>query len=465
MTMEIASERASFDRRKHADVLPGDKESSDLVSLTTGGPVAAGSPQPNISPQPMLPLFGMNLRLPMGMRALRHRNFRLFWTGQLVSLVGTWMQMVARGWLVLELTHSPFWLGMVGFANSVPVLLFSLWAGAIADRVSKRKLVIWTQVISMVMAFVLAGLTWTQTVQVWHILAISLVLGTAFAFDGPTRQSFTVEMVNGKDDLMNAVALNSAIFNGARVLGPAIGAVALAWQGPGLAFFLNGLSYIAVLYGLFRMDVKEHKKPESKSGNQIMEGLRFVARDRVIGPLMVIVSVVSVFAFPYVVLLPIFADSVLHVGQAGYGTLMAVSGVGSLIGAVGLAFQSGRSTVKRGRLVLIGSIGLPIFLAVFSLSPNYLLSLVTLLGIGWTMISINATINTVVQTNVPDELRGRVNGVFAFLFIGMAPFGNLQAGLIADHFGAPLALFVGAVTCLLVTVLVLLKNRQILSLL
>lgn len=465
MTMEIASERASFDRRKHVDVLPGDKESSDFVSLTTGGPVAAESPQPNISPQPMLPLFGMNLRLPMGMRALRHRNFRLFWTGQLVSLVGTWMQMVARGWLVLELTHSPFWLGMVGFANSVPVLLFSLWAGAIADKVSKRKLVIWTQVISMVMAFVLAALTWTQTVQVWHILAISLVLGTAFAFDGPTRQSFTVEMVNGKDDLMNAVALNSAIFNGARVLGPAIGAVALAWQGPGLAFFLNGLSYIAVLYGLFRMDVKEHKKPESKSGNQIMEGLRFVARDRVIGPLMVIVSVVSVFAFPYVVLLPIFADTVLHVGQTGYGTLMAVSGVGSLIGAVGLAFQSGRSTVKRGRLVLIGSIGLPIFLAIFSLSPNYLLSLVTLLGIGWTMISINATINTVVQTNVPDELRGRVNGVFAFLFIGMAPFGNLQAGLIADHFGAPLALFVGAVTCLLVTVLVLLKNRQILSLL
>lgn len=465
MTMEIASERASFDRRKQASVLLDDKESSDLVSLTTGGPIAAEGPQPNISPQPMLPLFGWNLRLPMGMRALRHRNFRLFWTGQLVSLVGTWMQMVARGWLVLELTHSPFWLGMVGFANSVPVLLLSLWAGAVADNVSKRKLVIWTQAISMVMAFVLAALTWTQTVQVWHILAISLVLGTVFAFDAPTRQSFTVEMVNGKDDLMNAVALNSAIFNGARVLGPAIGAVALAWQGPGMAFFLNGLSYLAVLYGLFRMDVKEHKKPESKSGKQIMEGLRFVARDKVIGPLMIIVSVVSVFAFPYVVLLPIFADTVLHVGQTGYGTLMAFSGVGSLIGAVGLAFQSGRSTVKRGRLVLIGSIGLPICLAIFSLSPTYLLSLITLIGIGWTMISINATINTVVQTNVPDELRGRVNGVFAFLFIGMAPFGNLQAGLIADHFGAPMALFVGAVTCLLVTVLVLLKNRQIMALL
>jgi MFS family permease len=314
------------------------------------------------------------------------------------------------------------------------------------------------------MAFVLAGLTLTNTVEVWHILAVSVVLGTAFAFDAPTRQAFTVEMVNGKEDLMNAVALNSAIFNGARVLGPAIGAMALAWSGPGLAFLLNGLSYFAVLYGLFKMDVKgPKKKGEAKSGKQIFDGLRYVRNDKIIGPLMIIVSVVSVFAFPYVVLLPIFADTILRVGETGYGTLMAFSGIGSLIGAIGLAFQSGRSTVKRGRLVLIGSIGLPIFLAVFSQSPLYLLSLVTLIGVGWTMIAVNATINTVVQTNVPDELRGRVNGVFAFLFVGMAPLGNLQAGLIADHFGAPMALLVGAITCLAVTAVVLLKNRQILS--
>ncbi|HEX8599851.1 MAG TPA: MFS transporter [Chloroflexia bacterium] len=463
MTMQITSERATIER-KQVDALSRETVDQELSSLAAADPAVAENPQANVTPQPWVPIFGWNVRLPMGMRALRHRNFRLFWTGQLVSLVGTWMQMVARGWLVLELTHSPFWLGMVGFANSVPVLLFSLWAGAIADNVSKRKLVIATQIISMVMAFVLAALTFTSTVEVWHILAVSVVLGTAFAFDGPTRQAFTVEMVNGKEDLMNAVALNSAIFNGARVLGPAIGAVALAVQGPGLAFLLNGLSYLAVLYGLFKMDVKEpKKKSDSKSGGQILEGLRFVARDKIIGPLMIIVSVVSVFAFPYVVLLPIFADTVLHVGEAGYGTLMAFSGIGSLIGAVGLAFQSGRSTVKRGRLVLIGSICLPIFLAIFSLSPVYLLSLATLVGVGWTMIAINATINTVVQTNVPDELRGRVNGVFAFLFIGMAPFGNLQAGLIADHFGAPMAIFVGAVTCLVVVALVLLKNRQILS--
>lgn len=465
MTTSITSEQVPIEARKQTIALARERVDRDLSSVATAEPVAAENPQPNITPQPSVPIFGWNVRLPLAMSALRHRNFRLFWTGQLVSLVGTWMQMVARGWLVLELTHSPFWLGMVGFANSLPVLLLSLWAGAIADNVSKRRLVICTQVISMVMAFVLAILTFTKTVEVWHILAISLILGAAFAFDAPTRQAFTVEMVNGKEDLMNAVALNSAIFNGARVLGPAIGAIALAWQGPALAFFLNGLSYLAVLYGLSRMDVKEPKKKDnSKSGKQILEGIKFVAQDRVIGPLMIIVSVVSVFAFPYVVLLPIFADSILRVGETGYGILMAFSGIGSLIGAVGLAFQSGRSTVKRGRLVLIGSIGLPAFLAIFALSPVYLLSLAMLIGIGWTMIAVNATINTVVQTNVPDELRGRVNGVFAFLFIGMAPFGNLQAGLIADHFGAPMALFIGAVVCLLVTGLVLFKNRQILTL-
>lgn len=465
MTVTIRSEEAPLEARRQITALADARADHEHSSAATAEPVASENPQPNISPQPWMPVFGWNIRLPLAMSALRHRNFRLFWSGQLVSLIGTWMQAVARGWLVLELTHSPFWLGMVGFANSLPVLLLSLWAGAIADNVSKRRLVIATQAISMVMAFVLAILTWTNTVQVWHILAVSLILGGVFAFDAPTRQAFTVEMVNGKEDLMNAVALNSAIFNGARVLGPAIGAIALAWQGPALAFFLNGLSYLAVLYGLFRMDVKEpKKKADSKSGKQILEGLKFVAQDKLIGPLMIIVAVVSVFAFPYVVLLPIFADAILKVGETGYGTLMAFSGIGSLIGAVRLAFQSGRSTVNRGRLVLVGSMGLPIFLAVFALSPVYLLSLAMLMGIGWTMISVNATINTVVQTNVPDELRGRVNGVFAFLFIGMAPFGNLQAGLIADRYGAPMALFSGAVICLLVTGIVIFKNRQILAL-
>lgn len=411
---------------------------------------------------PAIHLLGLNISLPNSLRALAHRNFRLYWSGQLVSLVGTWMQTVARGWLVLELTHSPFWLGMVGFANAVPVLLLSLWAGEIADKFPKRTLVICTQIISMLASFLLAALTLTGTVEVWHVLAISVLLGSVFAFDAPARQSFTVEMV-GKQDLVNAVALNSAIFNGARVLGPAIGAVALAWQGPGLAFLLNGFSYLAVIAGLFMMRLPAHIK-RYDSGNsigRILEGLRYVRHNEVIGTLMVLIVTVSIFAFPYATMMPIFAENVLHVGESGYAVLLALSGVGSLIGALSLTVQSGKQSTRRGRIILLGAVGLPLFLGVFALSGSYLLSIAMLVGVGWTMISINATVNTLVQTSVPDELRGRVNGVFAFLFIGMAPAGNLQAGIIADHFGAPVALFLGAVVCALVVGYIFLKHRSV----
>lgn len=459
--MGLLAERTTSETpRKQASVL-GSAEVP--VAGAIGSQTAENRTETQSDPS-SFPLFGLRVPLPASMSALRHRNFRLFWTGQLVSLIGTWMQNIARGWLVLELTHSAFWLAMVGFATSLPVLLLSLWAGAIADRVPKRMLVIVTQTISMVMAFVLAFLTWTNTIQVSHLIVVSLILGATFAFDAPTRQAFTVEMVEGKEDLMNAVALNSSIFNGARVLGPAIGAVALAWQGPALAFFLNGLSYIAVIAGLLMMRLPdERKKLTSKSGHQIMEGLSYVRHNSIIGPLMVLVSVVSVFAFPYATLMPIFADNVLKVGEGGYGMLMAFSGIGALIGALSLTLQSGRSNIHRGRLIMIGAIGLPVALALFSLSGNYVISLISLIGVGWTMISINATINTVVQTNVPDELRGRVNGVFAFLFIGMAPLGNLQAGVIADHFGAPMALLIGAIVCGASAAYLLMRNRQIIS--
>jgi MFS family permease len=411
---------------------------------------------------PSWPLFGLEILLPPSLRALGHRNFRLYWSGQLVSLVGTWMQNVARGWLVLELTHSAFWLGMVGLATSLPVLVLSVWAGTLVDRVSKRALVIVTQTISMLAAFLLAALTISGTVQVWQVMAISLVLGTVFAFDGPARQSFTVEMV-GKEDLMNAVALNSSIFNGARVVGPAIGAVVLAWQGPGLAFFLNGLSFLAVIVGLFMMKLPPHVRTRvsENSFKRMMEGLHYVRRDDTIAMLMLLICAVSIFAYPYAVLMPIFADSVLQVGTAGYGMLMAFSGIGSLLGAISLTLQSGRPDTRRGRTVKIGIIGMPLFLAVFALSQNYLLSLAMLIGVGWTMISVNATINTLVQTNVPDHLRGRVNGVYTFLFVGMAPAGNLQAGVLADHLGAPVAVFIGALVSGLVALYVLVRKPQV----
>src|SRR3954451_6247752 len=294
------------------------REAGPVVSSTSTPeitPVVESSAISNITGRPYLPVFGRQIALPQSLRALGHRNFRLFWTGQLISLVGTWMQTVARGWLVLELTHSAFWLGMVGVATALPVLVFSLWGGVLADRMSKRTLIIWTQAIQMVLAFVIAWLTLTGQIQVWQIIGISLMLGTVMAFDAPARQSFTVEMV-GKSDLMNAVALNSSIFNGARVLGPAIGAVVLAWQGAGMAFFLNGLSYLAVIASLFMMNVPRHIKKEASKSNlkDIVEGLRYVRHDETLAVMMTIVATVSVFAFPYTTLMPIFADTVLKVG-------------------------------------------------------------------------------------------------------------------------------------------------------
>jgi MFS family permease len=409
-------------------------------------------------------LLGKQLTLPSSLRALGHRNFRLFWSGQLISLVGTWMQMVARGWLVLELTQSPFWLGMVGFATSLPSLLLTLWAGAVVDSVSKRTLIIVTQVISMAGALLLGVLTLTGVVELWHVLAISVAMGTAFAFDAPARQAFTIDLV-GKRDLMNAVALNSAIFNGARVLGPAVGAVILAWQGPGWAFIANGLTYIAALAGLFVMRMPRHTAKRHTEGHaqRVLEGLRYVKRHESLGTLMLIVAMVSIFAFPYTVLMPVFAEHILSVGEQGYGIMMAAAGVGALLGALSLTIQSGRESTRRGRIILIGAIGLPVALAMFALSTSYVVSLIALGVVGWTMISINATINTLVQTSVPDELRGRVNGVFAFLFIGMAPAGNLQAGILADRFGAPATLLIGAIVCGAVTAYVLVRRRQVFS--
>jgi MFS family permease len=447
-------------------------ESSDAVE----GPFAAGRLSAGVPLQEhngaeietdsarRVSVLGRQWVLPGALRALGHRNFRLFWSGQLISLVGTWMQTVARAWLVLELTHSSFWLGMVGFATSLPSLLLTLWAGAVVDSVPKRALIITTQAIAMVCSFVLGVMTLSGAVELWHVLAISLLMGAAFAFDAPARQAFTVEMV-GKHDLMNAVALNSAIFNGARVLGPSVGAILLAWKGPGWAFMANGVSYIAVLAGLLMMRVPRHKPKRESAGRteRILEGLRYVRAHEHLGTLMLIVAIVSIFAFPYTVLMPVFADNILHVGEHGYGVMMAVAGVGSLLGALSLTVQSGRDTTRRGRIIFTGVIGLPLALGVFALSNSYIVSLLALVVVGWTMISINATINTLVQTSVPDELRGRVNGVFAFLFIGMAPAGNLQAGILADWLGAPATLAIGALICAATTAYALLRRRHIFS--
>jgi MFS family permease len=384
--------------------------------------------------------------------ALRHRNFRLFWTGQMVSLIGTWTQVIARSWLVYQLAANTgqqgFWLGMVGVASSVPVLVLSLYAGVISDRVSKWRIIVTTQAASMILALILAALTFTGVVQIWHVLAISVLLGVVNAFDAPSRQAFVVEMV-GKDDLVNAVALNSTVFNAARVLGPSVAGILLAVVGPAVCFLINGLSYIAVLIGLLMMHLPAFQPmPQTESAwRKLKEGLGYIRGDAVVLALLVLVGVNSFFGMTYSTLAPIFADNVLHAGESGYGLLMGAAGIGALIGALNLAVQSGRSDVRRGRLILFGGGVFSVALAGFALSGNFLLSLVMLAGVGWSMISLNATTNTVIQTSTPDHLRGRVMSVYALLFLGIAPAGSLLAGFLTDLWGAPMALFLNAVIC------------------
>src|SRR5437867_195175 len=288
------------------------------------------------------------------LRALRHRNFQLFFSGQLISLIGTWMQNIAQAWLVYRLTGSPVLLGTVGFAGQIPVFLLAPIGGALADRYHRRRIVLITQTSAMVLALILAALTLTGTVQVWHVLVLSALLGVVNAFDIPTRQSFLVEMV-GREDLMNAIALNSSMFNGARVVGPAVAGILVAAIGEGWCFFANAVSYIAVLAGLFLMTT-ERFVPRPMAGSalrNIRDGLRFVANTAPIRALLLLIAIVSFTGMPYAVLMPVFADRVLHAGARGLGILMGASGVGALAGSVMLAM---RSTVRGlGRWVAVSS--------------------------------------------------------------------------------------------------------------
>ncbi|OLB66228.1 MAG: hypothetical protein AUI09_06655 [Gemmatimonadetes bacterium 13_2_20CM_2_66_5] len=341
-----------------------------------------------------------------GFGALAHRNFRLFFIGQGISLVGTWMQNVGEGWLILTLTNSPFYVGLTAALSSLGVLLFSLYAGVIADRVDKRRFIIFMQLAFMLEAFAVSILVWTGVVAVWQVLLLATILGIASAFDIPMRQSFVVEMV-GKDDLMNAIALNSSLFNGARVIGPAIagfliGAVGIAW-----CYFLNGVSYIAVIAGLLLMQL-------------------------------------PVFGFPYIAMMPVFARDVLHRGATGYGALTSSIGIGAVIGALGIALASARIRA-RGRLMLAGGTAFGILLILFSASRVLGLSMALLALTGCAMIVNNSLTNTLIQTTAPDHLRGRVMGFYSFVFVGMAPFGAFLFGLVAEHVGAPATLAAGGV--------------------
>jgi len=378
--------------------------------------------------------------------ALAHRNFRLFIAGQGTSLIGTWMQSVALGWLVLTLTNSPFYVGLVSALGSLGVLVFTLYAGVVADRTDRRRTVVLTQTLSMLQAFALAILTWTHTISIWSVMGLATALGVVNAFDIPTRQSFIVEMV-GKDDLVSAIALNSSMFNAARVLGPAIAGALIGVVGVGACFFLNGVSYLAVIWSLLAMRLPPFVA--QPGGASAWAGFReivvFIRSDRRVSTLVVLTALLSMFGFPFLPLMPVFARDVLHVGAGGYGVLMAAVGVGAMLGALAIAIRSRR--IAKGRTLLIGGTAFGLLVAAFSASHWFPVSVGVLAVAGCAMIVNNALTNTLLQTLVPDQLRGRVMGFYSFVFVGLAPLGAFQAGVFAERFGAPWAVGTGAAVC------------------
>ncbi|HEV8266192.1 MAG TPA: MFS transporter [Gemmatimonadales bacterium] len=387
-----------------------------------------------------------------GFGALAHRNFRLFLFGQTVSLTGTWMQSIAQGWLVLQLTNSPFYVGLVSALGSLGVLLFTLYAGVVADRTDKRRVVIVTQTLQMLQAFALAGLVWSGHVTVGNVMVLAAFLGVVSAFDIPTRQSFIVEMV-GKDDLMNAIALNTSTFNLTRVLGPVIAGLLIGPLGVAVCFFLNGVSYLAVIASLLAMRLTPHiPRPTPLSAWQgFREVLGYLRSDRRVSTLVVLTAVTSIFGFPYLVLMPVFARDVLGAGAAGYGALTASVGFGAVAGALTVAVFSRR--IPKGRTLVAAGTSFGLLVALFATSRSFVLSVALLALVGCAMIVNNALTNTLLQTSVPDHLRGRVMGFYSFMFVGMAPFGAFQAGALAERFGAPAAVAAGGlVTALAVVV-------------
>ena len=368
-------------------------------------------------------------------RALKHRNFQLFIGGQLISLIGTWMQSTAQLWLVYKLTNSAALLGVFGFANQIAILVLASVGGYVGDRYNRHVGVIWTQTASMILAFLLAGLTLTHWIQVWHLIAIAFLVGIVNAFDVPIRQAFLVQMV-GKEDLPNAIALNSSMFNGARVVGPAIAGFAIAWIHEGWCFFLNGVSFVAVILALLAMRIPKAKaqKPESSPLRNFLEGFRFAMKDFPIRSTLLLLSVLSLFGLQYSVFLPVFARDILHHDAKGFGLLMSAAGIGAVLGA--LQFAARTSDKGLARSIAVMSLACAVCLIAFSQSTMFWLSAALLLVIGFAATSQMAATNTTVQNRVPDELRSRVMAVYATMFMGVQPLGSLLAGGVAKRMGA-----------------------------
>jgi MFS family permease len=390
----------------------------------------------------MTPIAETSKRRNSPLRALRHRNYRLFFFGQMISLSGTWMQSVAQAWLIYRLTDSPFLLGLIGFANNFPVFFIAPFGGALADRLPRRSILIATQTTSMVLAFLLAALTLSGRIEPWHLFVFASTLGIINGFDIPARQAFAVEMV-GRGDLVNAIALNSTVFNTARVAGPAIAGILVVLVGEGWCFFINAVSYIAVLAGLLQMRLASHAPAEKKEStfSAIAGGFRFAGSTGPIRALLILLTVISFTGMPFSVLMPIFANEILGRGAEGLGILMGATGVGALLGSITLTTRG--SVIGLGRWVARAAIAFGLALVLFSFSRNFTLSVILLIPVGYSMIVSMASSNTLIQSMVPDQMRGRVMAVYSMVFMGGAPLGALLAGTLADGLGAPATVALG----------------------
>jgi MFS family permease len=381
-------------------------------------------------------------------RALQHRNYRLFFGGQSVSLVGTWITRVATSWLVYRLTGSELLLGMVGFCGQIPTLLLAPLAGVLVDRSPRHRILVLTQALSMVQSFALAALTFAGVIQVWHILVLQVVQGIINAFDTPARQAFVVEMVEDRRDLANAIALNSSMVNGSRILGPAIGGAVIATVGEAWCFTIDGVSYLFVIASLMAMHVRAAVTP-AVPGSHILDelraGFRYVAGSVPIRTALILLAIVSAMGMPYTVLMPVIAATILNGGPHTLGFLMAATGVGALAGALYLA--SRRSVLGLGRVTMLASLAFGVSLVAFSLSRSLWLSLAILPVVGGGFMVQMASTNTILQTIVEDRLRGRVMAFYTMAFLGTAPIGSLIAGVVADRLGAPATIAIGGLAC------------------
>ena len=376
--------------------------------------------------------------------ALKHYNYRLWFLGQMVSLMGTWMQATAQGYLIYQITRSPNYLGLVGFMGGVPTLLFSLFGGWIADRISRRTLLVITQSAMLVLAFILAALDFANIVKPWHILVLAFLLGIANAFDAPARISFVLELVD-RAEMDNAIALNSTMYNIATVVGPSVAGLTYAAFGAAWCFTLNGLSFVAVIVALLLMHIKLEPQPmhSSTAREEIAEGVRYVFSNPLVMALIGAVGMVNFFGFGFLNLLPAWATDVLHSGVTTNGLLISARGFGALVSALMLASLG--SQRLRGKLWMLGSLIMPVALFIFACVGWLPLSLGSLVIIGWSMMLMTNNNNTLVQTEVPDALRGRVMGVYAMVMNGSYTIGELATGVFAQRFGAPATAIVCAV--------------------